>query len=156
MTQFADRPNSIPWPPILFVGGIILALVLRWLAPLAMPFGVLLANIIGIVFAAGAAGLMLWTFAAFRAARTTIMPHHRSDALIETGPFAWSRNPIYLSEIVIFIGLAFALESPWLLLSAALFAFAVTRLAIIREEAHLKARFGAEWDTYAARVRRWL
>ena len=156
MTQFADRPNTIPWPPILFIGAIIMANLLSWLAPLALPISGALVQGGGVGLVTGGFVLMGWSFLTFRRARTTILPHQRSDALITTGPFTWSRNPIYLSEVLILSGLGLMNGWLWYLLLTPVFALAVTRLAIVREEAHMLARFGAEWEAYSATVRRWL
>jgi protein-S-isoprenylcysteine O-methyltransferase Ste14 len=75
---------------------------------------------------------------------------------VTRGPFALSRNPIYLGEALILSGLAGIESSAGYAAAAALFVILVTRLAIVREEAHLAARFGAAWEAYAGRVRRWL
>jgi protein-S-isoprenylcysteine O-methyltransferase Ste14 len=99
---------------------------------------------------------MVWSFLTFRAEKTTILPHQGAERLIARGPFRLSRNPIYLSEAILLIGLSLANASLWYALITPVFMFAVTRLAIVREEAHLAARFGADWEIYARRVRRWL
>lgn len=67
-----------------------------------------------------------------------------------------SRNPIYLANVVTFIGAALTFYSAWFLLAALADALLVQQLAIKREEAHLAARFGEEWRAYATRVPRWL
>ena len=156
MTQFADRPNTIPWPPILFIGTIVVANLLSWLMPLSLPFSGKLASIVGVILVTAGIALMGWAFLTFRRARTTIMPHRRSGSLITGGPFVLSRNPIYLSEVLALTGLALVNGSTWYLVLTPMFAFAITRLAIVREEAHMRARFGAAWEAYAAKVRRWL
>jgi protein-S-isoprenylcysteine O-methyltransferase Ste14 len=151
----ADRPNTIPWPPILFLGALLAANALRIVSPLALEIAPML-RLFGGIVAVAALGLMAWAFLAFRAHQTSVLPHRRAEALIETGPFAVSRNPIYLSEAVLLAGLGLVNGSVWYWVVIPPFMLAVTRLAIIREEAHLKARFGPAWDGYAARVRRWL
>jgi protein-S-isoprenylcysteine O-methyltransferase Ste14 len=100
--------------------------------------------------------LIGWAFLAFRSHKTTVLPHQRADALIASGPFAWSRNPIYLGEAVILTGLALYHGSLWHALAIPVFMLVLTKLAIEREEAHLAARFGDAWAAYRARVRRWL
>ncbi|MFY8038809.1 MAG: methyltransferase family protein [Bosea sp. (in: a-proteobacteria)] len=156
MTRYHDRPNVIPWPPILFLGALALANVLSRTLPLAFPGPALLLEPVGWFVVAASLGLMLWAFLAFRQHQTSVLPNRRSEALITAAPFNLSRNPIYLSEAVLLFGLALANASLWYALVIAPFMLAVTRLAIIREEAHLAARFGREWAAYTARVRRWL
>lgn len=151
-----DRPNVIPWPPILFLGCLFAAIFLSRV----LPFGLLTTS--GLVALAGwllvVAALMLmgWAFMTFANSRTTILPHKTSTALINTGPFAFSRNPIYLSEIMLLVGLGLTENPLWYCLAAYVFKRLVTRLAVEREEAHLKTRFGTEWEAYAGRVRRWI
>lgn len=156
MTPFQDRPNVIPWPPILFLGALAVAHLLSRVLPLSLPGPVALLVPVGWLLVVASLGLMLWAFLAFRQHKTSVLPNRRADALITAAPFNISRNPIYLSEAVLLFGLGLVNASLWYGLVIAPFMLTVIRMAIIREEAHLAARFGAEWSAYAARVRRWL
>jgi protein-S-isoprenylcysteine O-methyltransferase Ste14 len=156
MTPFQDRPNVIPWPPILLLGALALAYLLSRVLPLSLPGPVALFVPLGWLLVVASLGFMLWAFLAFRQHQTSVLPNRRADALITAAPFNISRNPIYLSEAVLLFGLGLVNGSLWYGLVIAPFMLAISRMAIIREEAHLAARFGAEWSTYAARVRRWL
>lgn len=156
-----ERPNRIPWPPILFLSALLAANLLTSLLPAGVwrvmsPILSLGLVFLGVVAIAAGAALMLWAFLAFMAHQTSVLPHKRADALISSGPFRFTRNPIYLAEAVLLAGLALVNGSFWYLAVIPPFLLAVTRLAIVREEAHLAARFGAEWQAYAARVRRWV
>ena len=157
MTDAPDRPNRFPWPPVVF--GLMLAgaIVASRLSPLPILSGgraMLMGP--GLLLVALSGGLMLAAAAALSRAQTTILPHRRSDHLVTDGPFARTRNPIYLAEAILLVALACVMNSWWYVLVVPLFAVAVTKLAIEREEAHLAARFGADWQAYAARVRRWI
>jgi protein-S-isoprenylcysteine O-methyltransferase Ste14 len=151
----AESPNSIPWPPILFLS----ALALGWAGtaflplPLARPVPVAWTG--GVIALAGL-GLMAWSFIAFARAKANIRPDRAATHLIDTGPFAISRNPIYLSEALLLAGLGLWQGSLWHIVALTLFLPAVSLLAVRREEAHMEARFGEGWRNYAARVRRWL
>jgi protein-S-isoprenylcysteine O-methyltransferase Ste14 len=155
-----ERPNVFPWPPVLFVSALLAANLAVALGPASLTgAGVprdAIAQSVGWMLVIGALGFMLWAFLAFRHHRTTILPHRGADSLITAGPFAVSRNPIYLAEAVLLAGLALVNGAIWYLVVIPPFMLAVTRLAIVREEAHLEARFGAAWRDYAARVRRWI
>jgi protein-S-isoprenylcysteine O-methyltransferase Ste14 len=153
--DFNDRPNRLPWPPILFLGALLCANGLSRLTPIAVSPPMIMVVAGALLFAASL-GVMLWAFLAFKRHNTSVLPHKRSDALISSGPFRFSRNPIYLAEAVLLGGLALVNGSIWYLAVIPPFMWAVTKLAIVREEAHLSARFGARWDEYAATVRRWL
>ena len=84
------------------------------------------------------------------------MPNRPATALITSGPFALSRNPIYVANTLLVGGLGLAFGIGWLVIAALLGALLTRKLAIAREEHHLAARFGAEWQAYAARTPRWL
>lgn len=153
MSDYRERPNRVPWPPILLT----LALAGAYLGrgALAVPgLGVWQVWAGGVVAVAGA-GLIGWAFAVFARTRSNILPHRAADRLITGGPFALARNPIYLGEVIGLVGLGLMWSSLAPAIAAAGLALAVRKLAIEREEAHLAARFGAAWADYAARVRRW-
>ncbi|MGL4438555.1 MAG: methyltransferase family protein [Bosea sp. (in: a-proteobacteria)] len=154
--DISERPNRIPWPPILFVGALLAANGLSWLMPFGMARPHAIFVVLGTVMVACSIGLMLWAFQAFRAHKTSVLPHKRSDALISAGPFRLTRNPIYLAEAVLLGGLALVNGSIWYLAVIPPFIWAVTALAIVREEAHLAARFGGAWTAYSRQVRRWM
>ena len=87
---------------------------------------------------------------------TAIHPLARSSFLVRSGPFRFSRNPIYLGMVLILTGAALALGSatPWLIIPV--FIWVIARQVIAGEERKLTAEFGAEYLEYCTRVRRWL
>ncbi|MCR6629524.1 MAG: isoprenylcysteine carboxylmethyltransferase family protein [Magnetospirillum sp.] len=105
--------------------------------------------------AAVGVALILWAAALMRRQGTTLHPHGQATVLVTSGPFAFSRNPIYLGFALVLLGLAAGLGSsaPWAVLTA--WVFAMERLFIRREEEALAARFGPAFAAYAERVRRW-
>lgn len=153
-----DRPSPFPWPPVLLALAIAGAIAIdRYVVALPMPFAEMaLIRVLGWLLLLGGIALGVWAALAFRAHATSIRPDRGSDALIDSGPFAWSRNPIYLGEVIALVGAALAFNRLTLFAAAPLFAWAVTVLAIRREEAYLARRFGARYEDYAARVRRWI
>lgn len=156
MTGEWDRPNRVPWPPILFGAAAVVALVLDYLAPLgAWPQSVALRGVGAALMAAGI-GLDGAAMLTMHRRKANILPHRAATALVTTGPFALSRNPIYLGNTLLLIGIGLAFRAPWFLPAALTAALAVSALAIRREEAHLAARFGQDWAAYAHRTPRWL
>ena len=128
-----------------------------WLAPVfVFPAGVRVGG--ALALAALGAGLDLSGLWAFRRARTTFSPMRpeRSAAVVQTGIYRITRNPMYLGLVLILLGLALYLASPWALLGPLVFAAYITRFQIMPEERVLAARFGAAYADYSARVRRWL
>ena len=104
-----------------------------------------------------AAGIVLivWSALAFRRARTTIVPHQSPSALVEAGPYRFSRNPIYLADLAILAGVALILGAPLALVLLVPFREVLRRRFIRPEEAMLERDLGPAYLDYKARVRRW-
>jgi len=158
MNDVTARPNTLPWPPIIFVSAIVIGVLLNVFLPLpwvGRPLS-------GILFALGwlmIAAFLALNVAAIRAMRragTTVRPDRATDHLVTDGPFAYTRHPLYLAGTMLLLGIGLIAGVAWFLLLALAAAFAVQKLAIEREESHLQARFGAAYRDYAARVRRWI
>ena len=146
-------------PPLVAaaVAGCMYAAAVLLPAPvLALPPGVRVG--MALALAAVGAGFDVAGLWAFRKARTTVNPltPHRSVAVVSTGVYRLTRNPMYLGLALILLGLAVYLASPWALLGPLVFAAYITRFQIVPEERALQARFGAAYTAYRARVRRWL
>ena len=144
-------------PPILFAASLAIGvLIQRWLGlgiatPLSQPWQAIAILILG-------AGILmaLWAVGLFARHRTTIVPHGTSSALIILGPYRFTRNPMYLSLSLLYLGVALWLRCwiaiPFLVIPLWLLSFHV----IPMEEAQMRQRFGDAYDAYCNRVRRWL
>lgn len=147
----------VPWPPIIFAGTVAVAVMLKYLVPLG---GMLPAS--SAVRLTGAAAMLagialdVAAMLEMHRAKANIQPHRAATSLVTTGPFALSRNPIYLGNTVLIAGAGVAFGNPWLVLMAVVIVRLVSLLAVRREEAHLAARFGEAWVAYAKRTPRWL
>jgi protein-S-isoprenylcysteine O-methyltransferase Ste14 len=103
-----------------------------------------------------AIGLFLFAVRTFRAAGTPVPGNRPTTTIVRTGPYRFSRNPIYLAFSLLQLGIALWVNSLWLVLTL-LAAVAVMSLVVIpREERYLEARFPSEYSPYRASVRRWL
>jgi protein-S-isoprenylcysteine O-methyltransferase Ste14 len=158
MTDSQPKPGLIPWPPLIYVAAIAVSVALGLLYPLPW-IGDLLGDLL---FAAGWVALFavaaLW-FTAIRTmvrARTTLNPNAVPDHLVTSGPFAISRNPMYLANTLLLIGAGFVSGIAWFLPLAFIAAFATQKMAIEREEKVLTTKFGKKYRDYAKRVRRWI
>ncbi len=109
----------------------------------------------GLFLVVAGLSLMLWAAVVMRRARTTFIPGRHPDALVTHGPFRFSRNPIYLGDMIVLAGLFAALSAPAGLILLPGFAWLLQHRFIRHEEAMIAADFGAEFETYKARVRRW-
>lgn len=151
----SERPNVLPWPPMLLVAAAVGAIALgNWL-PLALPESRFV-NWPGLLLAAIGIGFDAWAIVTMRRANTNVLPHRAADRLVSWGPFRLSRNPIYLGNTLLLVGVGLATGNGWFVITAFIAAALVDRLAIRREERHLSSRFGADWVAYAAKTPRWL
>lgn len=148
-------PSRIPWPPLLFLAVLLAGLALDHLAPAPfLPRAP--SRFVGAIVVALALANDVWCALTLRRHETTIAPHRAVTAMVTSGPYRRSRNPIYIAEIALTLGVALLIGSFWIALLAPVLFFALTKLAIEPEERHLRAKFGAEFERYAARTPRWL
>ncbi|MEZ5817432.1 MAG: isoprenylcysteine carboxylmethyltransferase family protein [Hyphomicrobiaceae bacterium] len=153
-----DRPSTFPWPPVLLAAAVLIAVGLdRWVLRLPVPWADMGAiHFIGMVLLLAGVILVLWAAFQFPRHATSIRPDRGSNALVAGGPYAFSRNPIYLGEAIALLGGGISFNRLWLIVVVPAFMLVVTRLAIEREEAYLERRFGSAFSDYKARVRRWI
>ena len=109
----------------------------------------------GVLFGIGAA-IAGWGLLTFRTARTTTVPGQASSQLVTWGPYRFTRNPMYVGLIVAYLGEAGILRQFWPVVLLPLTIAYVNWTVIPVEEAKLKEVFGADYDRYRARVRRWI
>ena len=153
----ADTPQVIALPPLIFLGALALAALLEAALPIPLPplsSGV--AYGLGAVLILCGLALLLLGARRFTAAGTNIPPTLPTTALVVTGPYRWSRNPLYLAMILIYAGIGFAALSSWVLLLAVPLILILNYGVVIREEVYLERKFGADYRAYRARVRRWI
>lgn len=142
-------------PPGYFASALVLMVALHFLLPgLQLWEGpVRFAGVIPVVIGA-------WLSVApslhFDRIGTTVKPFEESTALVVTGAYTWSRNPMYLGMVSILVGLWVVLGSAVPLLIVPLFGWTLRKRFIEPEEQALRERFGDEYIAYSARVRRWI
>jgi len=147
--------DRIP-PPLLFVGSFLLGWwAQRALWPVERPLPAALAAA-GAVLLAGGLAMSLPAIVLFATARTSIVPHREPARLVVRGPFRVTRNPMYVGLCVAYLGAAVWTRA-WLAVPLlAIPVAALARWVIPAEESQMRARFGADYQAYCARVRRWL
>src|SRR5215218_8801600 len=89
-------------------------------------------------------------------AGTPTNPYKPSSGIVTEGPFRYTRNPAYLSMTMVYAGVAFLARAPWALALLPVALGVIRRGVIEREERYLERKFGAEYVSYKARVRRWI
>lgn len=150
-------PDTDVPPTLIFVagfaGGMWLNSVHPWL--LDDERSLLLLTLGGVFIALGsalfAAGLLT-----FARARTGIMLQRAATLVVTTGPYRWSRNPQYVSFVLVHLGASLIANSVWPLLLLPVVILTLTRLVIAREERYLLRTFDTSYSAYTRRVPRWL
>ena len=114
--------------------------------------------IVAVILSAMGIAIAIGGVMSFRRAQTTVNPlkPETSAALVSTGVYSFTRNPMYLGMTLVLFAWAVYLSSIWSLLGPVLFALYITRFQIVPEERVLAGLFGAPFAAYKKRVRRWL
>jgi protein-S-isoprenylcysteine O-methyltransferase Ste14 len=141
-------------PPIIFLCAILLGIVLSraWPLHFVSP-GV---RLLGPIVTACAVVLFLLSYREFRRAGTSVQGSKRSTTIVRTGPYRFSRNPIYLAFILLVLGLSVWLNTLWLFVTLVPAVGIIAVVVIPREERFLERNFNDQYSSYKAQVRRWL
>lgn len=142
-------------PPIVFIIALILGTAIGYIFPIALPFSKLKAAISTILIIAS---LFLGVCSAllFRKHNTDIDPMGSATMLLKTGPYKYSRNPIYVSMIILIFGIGVLLGNTWILLMLIPAVLYLRKNVVLLEEKHLIKQFGNDYKKYSSDVRRWL
>jgi protein-S-isoprenylcysteine O-methyltransferase Ste14 len=100
--------------------------------------------------------LAVWAIITISRAGSNVPTNQPTTVIVESGPYRFTRNPIYLGMFLGLVGLAIAFDSLWLLLMLVAFALVIRYGVVAREEAYLERKFGNVYGAYRSRVRRWL
>lgn len=153
-----DYADVVVKPPALFLGAILLGCLLSWIVPLGPGLGSanMRALAAGGMLALVGLALFVVSVREFRRAGTSVVPGEPSTALLESGPYRYTRNPIYISFTLFYFGLAIMLTSAWMLVLLVPVLIVLQRGVVEREEAYLASKFGEAYRKYQSRVPRWL
>ncbi len=142
-------------PPLVFLLFLAAGLGLQWGWPLGLTESLILRYVgaslcVLAIIALIAVGLM------FHQHKTSIKPWKPTTRVLDHGPFAYSRNPVYLGFCFLAVGIGLSQNSLWMTLSFLPAVFVVYHTAILKEERYLEKKFGEEYRRYKAKVRRWI
>jgi protein-S-isoprenylcysteine O-methyltransferase Ste14 len=151
----ASVANPAVRPPLIVLASLLSGMVLTVAYPLSFTPHVLRLPL-GCLLIAMAAALFSYSTKQFRMAGTPVPGNKPTTSIVRTGPYRFSRNPIYVAFFALHLGLAILVDSLWLL-ATLIPSVAIIAVAVVpREERYLTGRFGAEYLKYKASVRRWL
>lgn len=150
-----DNANVIALPPLIYTA----AFVVGWLIHLAFPLPIMpgrLARVIGVLFMLASFPIAITALRALRQAQTTFDTMKPTTAIVTEGPFRYSRNPLYVSLTLLYLGVALLINALSIVLLVVPVLVVIQHGVIGREEAYLERKFGEEYLSYKARVRRWV
>ncbi len=159
--QRIPHPGVYFPPPFYFVLGFLAGWLLHRLVPLPVPGANGIGGIVGmravgwLLIAVGVV-LLVWAQITFRRHHTTVIPNRPASAMVTDGPYSFTRNPIYVSLALIYLGLALLTRMLWPIIVLPVVLVLITMLVIRREERYLADAFGAEYAEFRRRVRRWV
>ena len=149
-------PRSRIFPPMIPAFAIAIGWGIGRLAPLALPLGEPVARWTGIALIVAAVALAAAANLQFRRSRTPVNPTQTVTAFVTSGPFRFTRNPMYLGLTWLQTGAGVWLRNGWILLLLPATFLLLDRVVIQGEERLLTQLFGADYAAYTGRVRRWL
>jgi protein-S-isoprenylcysteine O-methyltransferase Ste14 len=150
-----DSPDVISCPPLVFLGALGLGLLLDWLVP-SRRFSSESFQVTGWILAFAGFLIGSWGVRAFHRAGTNVRPDLPVTALVTSGPFRYSRNPLYIALTMIYLGITLSVGSLWPLATLVPVLAVVQYKIVRREEEYLESRFGDDYRAYKAQVNRWI
>ena len=148
-----DAPKVMMLPPTLVLIHICAGIVLNWLFGTSSDeaWGWLGLGLLG-----GAFALTCWAKRVFEEAGTNVPPNKPATVIVQDGPYRYTRNPMYLSFVMGFAGLALLAGAPMMLLTTASLFYFLDQRVIVPEEEYLTVKFGEPYRDYMKQVRRWI
>lgn len=145
-------------PPTFFAAGFLIAYLIHRALPVPIvgPRMVEVHVIGGWALVLGGLALLAWAGFTFARARTAIYPNRPARLLVQSGPYGFSRNPMYVGLTAAYLGGTLLMNSAWPLLVLPMVLISISYFVIRREERYLEGAFGESYREYSRRVRRWL
>jgi protein-S-isoprenylcysteine O-methyltransferase Ste14 len=155
MAEARDNSGVRFPPPVVYVVGLVIGYLLERKHPLAsLPRNFSIAGGVVLIVAgllvARSAALTMWK------AKTSMIPFRPTTAIVSDGVYRFTRNPMYLAMVVMYVGIALLIRAAWAFVLLPLVMIAVDRLVIAKEERYLRGKFGETYTNYCSRVRRWI
>jgi protein-S-isoprenylcysteine O-methyltransferase Ste14 len=150
-----DRPGVAVLPPVLYGGAFVVVLVLHWIWPLKIVRQPI-AFWLGLVLLVPSLALAAWGRQTMHGAGTNISPLRPTISLVTSGPYRFTRNPLFVAITLLYLGLTMLLNSWWGMVLLAPVLLILHWGVVRREERYLELKFGDEYAEYRSRVRRYV
>lgn len=155
----SDNGPGLPLPPpVLLLVALIIAVMLDWVPPqfLEPPVGFNIQVIVGVILAVGSVWLVTSAARLFGREGTNVVPTRPALKIVTGGPYRFTRNPMYLSMVLFLAGISLIFSLEWGLILTPVLWLGYDRLIVVREEAYLRRKFGADYQELLDQTRRWL
>lgn len=157
MNAYRNRPLKYPWPSMLYIAALAVAFGLQKLFPLQMPLdGGIWLRLGGALLLISSVALVAWALKTLLQHQTSILSTRPSSYLVTSGPFRLTRNPVYLGYALMILAVGLLMSCSWTIGASILTAALIQHYVIRREEQHLLARFGYDFEHYCRRTRAWI
>lgn len=143
-------------PPLVYLAFILLGVVIRYAMPLPDPADGFIMRAAGIAITLAGLWLIVEAWKLFKRTGQDPAPWTPSPEMVLSGPYRFTRNPMYVGMTCIQVGLGLALNNLWISLFAALSLLVVHFIAVVPEEKYLTEEFGESYTGYLIKVRRYL
>lgn len=153
MSEKPDTPKVMMLPPMLVLLHVIAGITLNWMVGVHFSHGWGWA---GLVLLAASFATVAWARRIFLRAGTNVPPNQPALVLVREGPYRFTRNPMYLSFVIGFIGLSLLAGAPMMLLMALPLFYFLDQHVIVPEEEYLAEKFGDDYRAFLQQVRRWV
>ena len=150
-----DSPKVTIPPPLVLAGLILISLPVQCYYPMPLLPGVV-RWIWGVSLFVVGMGLVFTSARIFRKNKTHVEPWKTTSCIVETGPYQYTRNPIYVAGMVLMLAVAFLVNSVWIVIAEIPFFFFLHFWVVPKEEKYLEAKFGEVYKKYKAKVTRWV
>ncbi|MBI1744667.1 isoprenylcysteine carboxylmethyltransferase family protein [Candidatus Acetothermia bacterium] len=154
--EIQDNAGVIYWPPAIYAIPLAVGIIAHLIYSVSfLPEGWLW-RLLGVLLIGFGIFLALWAERTMHSSGTTPNPYKPTTAIVTAGPYRFTRNPMYLSMALCYLGVTFLMNALWPLLLLSITLFIVNYGVIAREERYLAKKFGDAYVHYKSRVRRWI
>ena len=156
MRRTADTPEILVLPPVLVGGTLIIGIAIHYLLWPVTLLPIILARVLGVAVFVSAGLLAHLSHNAMKRVGTNVLPTRPTLALATDGPYRYTRNPLYVAAIGVYLGVTLWVDGLALLLLMFPMAWLLNRGIVLPEERYLESKFGDAYVSYKTSVPRWL
>lgn len=156
MPEPKDTPDILVLPPVLVGGTLLIGVAVHYVIWPTELLPVVLARVLGLAIFILSGVLAHLSHLAMKRVGTNVLPTQPTLALATDGPYRYTRNPLYLAAIGVYLGVTLWVDSLVLIVLLVPMAAVLHVGIVLREERYLAAKFGQRYETYRSAVPRWL